>query len=478
MLFFSLAYNKTFGMANLDLLPAELQQKVLNNLDVNDLLAVRQLFTGTGPVEANLARRALIPDSTELSAPRMVEILQQLNDSRKRTWMPIAAAYGADSLIVSADGQLMRYNRMDAPQPIAVQHENTDVLFRNVYRSCASVSIAVSAEGHVYTWGTESETNRGILGHGDATEPERTIHVPMRVPELSSVSSIALGCDHCIAVDDVGRLFTWGSGLHGRCGHVDENQQALAHIYKPKQLFLGSHESSHKALSAAAGHNHSLVVALDGTVYAFGENTWGQLGVSVSSIHEALPKVVEFYENEPDTRIRAVAAGGSHSIALTQSGGVFCWGRNTSGQVGMATIPEIRIIFRPHRVHAFTGPVVCVAAGYANSFAVTSDRATLYTWGAVGNAYVCDFPEAVRPLNNMNVTAISVAIGYQPNDAVAIMVVDNANRVHTCTGVVQDCYYLPAWDDQNPYRLHHWQRLGDDIACKPSNNPYGDAMLA
>ena len=96
-----------------------------------------------------------------------------------------------------------------------------------------------------------------------------------------------------------------------------------------------AHAQSH--LSAAGGANHTLVLKSDGTVWAFGDNSYGQLGDS-STILRSTP-----VQASGITDIIAVAAGGNHSMALTSTGSVYVWGLNASGQLGTASTTDSNV---------------------------------------------------------------------------------------------------------------------------------------
>src|SRR3989442_5378246 len=83
-------------------------------------------------------------------------------------------------------------------------------------------------------------------------------------------------------------------------------------------------------LMVRAGERHGLVVRSDGSVWAWGTNTAGQLGQSSSSVsYSPFPLRVTSISNAT-----GVAAGQYHSLALLKDGRVFAWGTNDQGQLG------------------------------------------------------------------------------------------------------------------------------------------------
>jgi len=129
----------------------------------------------------------------------------------------------------------------------------------------------------------------------------------------------------------------------------------------------------------AAGWAHSLAVRSDGTVWAWGDNWYGQLGDGTTTRRTTPVQVTGL------SGVVAVAGGGgadagSHSMALTSDGTVWAWGANDCGQLGDGTTVDRTT---PVEVSGLSG-VVAVAAGFAHSLAVKSDG-TVWAWG--GNWY-------------------------------------------------------------------------------------------
>ena len=91
----------------------------------------------------------------------------------------------------------------------------------------------------------------------------------------------------------------------------------------------------------SAGDSHMLAVDTQGTVYAWGDNTYGQLGCSPNALRNSkYPVRVRILDNNGNsvTNIISVAAGSNHSLALTNTGEVYAWGRNDDGQLGRGTV--------------------------------------------------------------------------------------------------------------------------------------------
>lgn len=119
------------------------------------------------------------------------------------------------------------------------------------------------------------------------------------------------------------------------------------------------------------GTDFTVALTSTGQVWTWGGNRYGQLGDG-SSITRVKPQRVRLPGN---TKVRGISVGADHVLALSRSGSVFSWGRNTHGQLGDGTAADQR---EPVRVGADS--VARLASGVASSHAVTRSGALL-TWG-------------------------------------------------------------------------------------------------
>ena len=199
-------------------------------------------------------------------------------------------------------------------------------------------SMALDGKGRVYTWGdnTYGQLGQGAFG-GNSTKALSIAKLP------SDIIAIAAGGYHCFALEKTGRLWAWGRNDFGQIG----NNAPGTHIASPVPV-LNLKENQDLLLNVvaiAAGEQHSLAVLRDGTVRAWGENNYGQLGSTGGFDNAAHPlpeKVLGLGSVKPILNGVIIAAGGYHSLAiqtLSASVGtlVYSWGANTSGQLGDGT---------------------------------------------------------------------------------------------------------------------------------------------
>ncbi|XP_015897159.2 ultraviolet-B receptor UVR8 isoform X1 [Ziziphus jujuba] len=209
-------------------------------------------------------------------------------------------------------------------------------------------TLALSDMGQVWGWGYGGE---GQLGLGSRVKMVSTPHViPCIEPPVSGkdrssaialdgktlsaqfskapgsyVKEIACGGRHSAIITDAGVLLTFGWGLYGQCGHGSTQDQL-----RPTCV---NSLSGIQVKTMAAGLWHTLCISVEGNVYTFGGNQFGQLGTGVDQI-ETLPRRLDSSSLE-SKHAKIASCGARHSVILTEEGQLFSWGWNKYGQLGL-----------------------------------------------------------------------------------------------------------------------------------------------
>lgn len=227
-------------------------------------------------------------------------------------------------------------------------------------------SLARTSTGAVVAWGDNSS---GELGDRSNTNSNTPVQVDL--PVNTQITNIAAGGEHSLALTFGGRrVLAWGFNRQGQLG---DGTNFNTNTPVPVSLPAGT-----TITNIAAGGVHSLAVTSTGTVLAWGENDEGQLGNgSRTSSNTPVPVSLP-----AGTRITAVAAGDSYSLALTSTGAVLAWGTNVQGELGNGTSIPFSVTPVPVSLPAGT-TITNIAGGGQHSLARTSTGAVL-AWGANG----------------------------------------------------------------------------------------------
>jgi alpha-tubulin suppressor-like RCC1 family protein len=214
--------------------------------------------------------------------------------------------------------------------------------------------------GQVSCWGLSADHQTGQTSVADIT-------TPTLVTGLSGAAQVAAGGYHSCARTQVGTVLCWGIDTNGQLG--DGTIGVARAAPQPVVGFDKPHTYTSMDLAAGGFHN---VLARDGEIWCWGLNQDGQLGVGTTGASKPTPVQVKSLGG-----VAQVTAGDWHSCALKDDGTAWCWGRNSSGQLGNGVIGAARST--PQQVKG-TG-YQTLAAGDNHTCAIKQD-ATAWCWGA------------------------------------------------------------------------------------------------
>lgn len=215
-----------------------------------------------------------------------------------------------------------------------------------------------------------------------------------------TVAEVAAGEGTSLILKNDGTVWAWGSNSYGQCG----NGSAIRSVILTQVIGLTD------ITGIAAGGSHCLAVKSDGTVWAWGLNSTGQLGDGTTT-ERTIPVQVSGL-----TDVTGVSAGNSHSLALKTDGTVWAWGNNSYGHLGDGTTVSTTT---PVQTSGLTG-VVSIAAGDSHSLAAKSNG-TAWSWGRNNYGQLGDgtTTNKTAPVQMSGLTGVaSVGAGYYHSIAV------------------------------------------------------------
>jgi len=426
---------------------AELQAVILSNLDTCDLALLaatcRSLCRDApapppsqraiGPVEAELRRRAEargldVGSSLPEGVTSWVACLLKRDRRDAQVMQAPLAAGRYHSIFIDRAGHLVTCGRggllghaMDPdantqslrhiglPTPVPSMQDRRIVSVASSDAHC----LALSAGGEVYSWGDDLY---GSLGHGEVAGGD----VPRRIESLRRVERIAAGSSWTsAAVDEDGRLFTWGMAMLIVEEDEDPELEAFAvtsglgheldaeteYQATPKRVDALSQE---RVVGVALGDGFTLAVTDAGAVFSFGHQHT-VLGHD-SYEDEVLPRRIKALA-ETGRRFVAVAAGDHHALALTEEGELYGWGDGGANGHGR----EERT---PQRVAALIGQRVKLVYAHGSASCAVTEKGELLTWGGyidvghIGHRVQGTQIEPTRVDGLSGVKISAVAMGY------------------------------------------------------------------
>ena len=247
-----------------------------------------------------------------------------------------------------------------------------------------SAAAAPVISGKLFMWG---DNFAGALGTGNTTYYSS----PVQVGSLTTWSKLATG-NHTLAVKSTGELWSWGFNTYGGLGHNNT-------IARSSPVQVGA--LTNWATPETDPGGTSFCIKTDGTLWSFGRNQFGQLGLGNTTNYSS-PKQIG-----SSTNWATVSAGTYFTLAVDSAGKLFAWGKNAFGQLGTGNTTYLS---SPVQVGALTNWQTPSAGGY-QSLCVKTDG-TLWAWGngnlgrlGLGNVTNYYSPVQVGALTNWAIPA-------------------------------------------------------------------------
>ncbi|CAG8948375.1 unnamed protein product [Penicillium salamii] len=244
-----------------------------------------------------------------------------------------------------------------------------------------SSSFALTDDGLVYGWGT-FRSNDGILGFDANNLVQKT---PLLISSLKKIKHLACGANHILALNDKGRVYSWGSGQQNQLGRRIVERNRLNGL-QPREFGLPK-----DIVCIGSGQYHSFAVHSSGKVFAWGLNSFGATALreGAGDDEAAIVHPLEV-ESLTGRGITQIDGGSHHSIAVAQDGECLVWGRLDGFQSGLKidTIPDDavikderdrpRILITPTVLPNFKAKVVAAASDHCVAIDVDGRP---WSWG-------------------------------------------------------------------------------------------------
>lgn len=230
----------------------------------------------------------------------------------------------------------------------------------------------LKADGSIWVWGYNGN---GQLGLG-STMGQKT---PVRMGTASDWVKVACGRESTFAIKADGTLWAWGWNGYGQLGVGDQNNRIVPTL-------VGS--VSDDWIDVTSGFAHTVAIKANGTLWAWGSNSRGQLGQGTfdASVH---PVPLRIGSATNWAHVSACPSEGDHTLALTvPSGGLnalYAWGKDNYGQLGDWSTSPVKADQATPQLVSGVFLWTSIAAGDYHSAACRSDG-SIYTWGLNDNS--------------------------------------------------------------------------------------------
>ena len=214
-------------------------------------------------------------------------------------------------------------------------------------------------QGYLYAWGNNGNA---LLGLGNTTNYSS----PKQVGSLQWVD-VASSRQFSSAIKSDGTLWSWGTNYWGQLGLGNNTSYS-----SPKQVGALTNW-----LSLAGGYATCLAIKTDGTLWSWGFNGSGQLGNGAANYSQGNNSPVQV--GALSTWSKVYQSGFYHTLAIKTDGTLWAWGKNDRGQLGLGNTTQYN---SPKQIGALTDWLV-ISGGAYTSFAVRSNG-TMWSWGLSG----------------------------------------------------------------------------------------------
>lgn len=235
-------------------------------------------------------------------------------------WVAVSSGI-SHTVAIKSDGSLWSWGRNNYGQlgdSTTTDHINPKQI--GIDSTWVSVSVGadfclgIKANGTLWAWGIN---NAGQLGDGTSNNKIK----PIQIGSDSAWTAISAGAAHSVALKADGSLWTWGDNSFGQLGDGTTTSRNSP----------GRVGSERRWVYITLGANHSLAIKADGTLWAWGDNSLGELGDGTTTQRNS---IIQIGTNNTWVRVHCFGASGKHTLGLKSDGSLWAWGDNTKGELG------------------------------------------------------------------------------------------------------------------------------------------------
>jgi len=253
-------------------------------------------------------------------------------------------------------------------------------------------NLALKKDGTVWAWG---KNDYGQIGDGTTTDRK----TPVEITGINNVKSISAGDFHSFALKEDSTVWGWGCNRFQKLGAHDPVRN-MSYSSTPVKIT----HCTNNVILLSAGSEHNLALKEDGTVWAVGNNKYGQIG---SSEHISWSRVDGFAQTTGIDNVKLLSAGYEYNLALKEDGTVWSWGLNNYGQLGDGTTSNRNT---PVQVTGLDN-VKFISANLYNSVALKEDG-TVWVWGLVDGILSTKKTTPVQVANLVNIKSLSMRYNH------------------------------------------------------------------
>ncbi|WP_158520419.1 InlB B-repeat-containing protein [Bombiscardovia coagulans] len=321
---------------------------------------------------------------------------------------------GSHSLAVGSDGNVYAWGRNNAGQlgdgtlvdrkspikvdmPAAAGHI---VQVETGYRS----SVAINEKGDIYAWGWIGTSKAGPNNSVIRIRPQK-LSMPA---DAGSFTDISAGFGHVLAVDNKGQVWSWGSNDRGQLGNS-------SYADSPTPVKVTAPTGAGPFVQVSAGSSHSVALDDKGQLWAWGNNSFGELAKGNTTGRTNRPAIIVMPAGAGN--ITQISSGTWNTMILDDKGQVWAWGNNSNGQIGNGNTATqtkpVQVAFPSNAGH-----ITQISFGGFHALAA-DDRGQVWAWGwnsdgQLGNGNTSDQYTPVRATIPSGLTSlVRISAGYR-----------------------------------------------------------------